>query len=139
MSQETKSWSPSEKEIIHQVRRTHGIFLLTHPVHPQCFLSLAVIDHDDAAARQRSAAQPVAQVARRLGVLQQHLGDVVQVLLVRQPVAAVHVVTVSQQALDVGGDAAGSAVQPETHTLQVSPRQILAVVRSFFCGRSLTF
>lgn len=63
-----------------------------------------------------SAGQPVVQVAGRLGVLQQRLGDVVQVLLVGQPVAGVHVVAVHQQALHVGGDAGRNALQPERDT-----------------------
>lgn len=57
----------------------------------------------------QSASQPVVEVAGRFGVLQQRLGDIVQVLLVGQPVASVHVVAVRQQTLYVGSDAARSA------------------------------
>lgn len=65
---------------------------------------------------QSSSGQPVIKVAGSLGVLQQRLGDIVQVLLVGQPVAGVHVVAVRQQTLYVGSDAAGSAAQPGTQT-----------------------
>lgn len=64
----------------------------------------------------RSARQPVVQVAGRLGVLQQCFGDIIQILLVGQPIAGVHVITVRQQALHVRSDAARSALHPETDT-----------------------
>lgn len=76
------------------------------------FPVVLVTDQKTTQPGNRSAGQPVVQVAGGLGVLQQHLGDIVQILLVCQPVAAVHVITVSQQALHVGGDAAGGAIQP---------------------------
>jgi len=61
-----------------------------------------------------SACEPVLQVGGGLGVLQQRLSDVIKVQLVGQPVAAVHIITVSQQALRIGSDAGGSAIEPET-------------------------
>lgn len=57
----------------------------------------------------QSAGQPVIKVAGSLGVLQQRLGDIIQVLLVGQSVAGVHVVAVRQQTLYVGSIAARSA------------------------------
>lgn len=62
----------------------------------------------------RSAGESVLQVVGGVGVLQHHFGDIVQILLVGQPVATVHVITVRQQVLHVHGDAVGSTVQPET-------------------------
>lgn len=49
--------------------------------------------------------------------MQQRLGDVVQVLLVGQLVAAIDIVAVGQQALHVGHDIAGGTVKPETASL----------------------
>lgn len=63
-----------------------------------------------------SAGESVLQVVGGVCVLQHHFGDIVQILLVGQPIAAVHVITVCQQALHVGSAAAGSTVESETTT-----------------------
>lgn len=73
---------------------------------------------------QSSSGQPVIQVAGSLGVLQQRLCDIVQVLLVGQPVAGVHVVAVRQQPLRVGSHAAGSTAQPGTQAHSSAPDPI---------------
>lgn len=86
----------------------------------------------------QSAGQPVIKVAGSLGVLQQRLGDIVQVLLVCQPVAGVHVLAVRQQTLNVGSDAARGVPESgkQTHRAEFSSRSGLK--RTYDRGFGLT-
>lgn len=64
---------------------------------------------------RRSAGESVLQVVGGVCVLQHHFGDIVEILLVGQSIAAVHVIAVRQQPLHVGSDAAGSTIESETN------------------------
>lgn len=72
----------------------------------------------------QSDGQPVIKIAGSLGVLQQRLGDIIQVLLVGQSVAGVHVIAVGQQTFYIGSDAARTAAKPatQTHKMELSSK-----------------
>lgn len=87
-------------------------------------ININIVSNNSSQWVVRSSGQSVVEINARVFVLEQRFGDVGQVLLIGQFVAAVNVVAVSEEFLHVSGDVTGSTVQPGIYRFKSDPERL---------------